>query len=324
MGDEEDRKYLDSLPELEREKILNERHAKREENKKKKELLERLNEERGRSTKSKGDMEALRVKKNLKNQRERERRREKRNRDIAHDGDFSDDEYIVESDDDEFREYSKRKPRGNDSDPEYEHPDIVRPRKKLKVQESEKEKNRLIESNDDDLKIIQNICLKRNFLLKMSPHLYFQQTVKNCLVKTTYKIASDKIDYRIGKIIGIFFSKNFLIFFLDVIEKEENYEVETQSGIKKMNKYLIVKIGNEDKEFQFVYISNKAIELRELHNWLKELGTYNLERPTLKNVKRKHEEIKNILHSKYKAKEIKKLVEKRRETRFKSKKRVII
>jgi hypothetical protein len=47
MGDDKDREYLNSLTELEREKILNARHKKREELKRKKELLDKLNNERG-------------------------------------------------------------------------------------------------------------------------------------------------------------------------------------------------------------------------------------------------------------------------------------
>lgn len=80
----------------------------------------------------------------------------------------------------------------------------------------------------------------------------------------------------------------------------------------------MVRIGNEDKEFQFVYISNKGIEERELHNWLEELETYNLQKPTLREINNKHNEIKNMLNSKYKGKDIKQMVEKKRETKYKS------
>lgn len=102
-----------------------------------------------------------------------------------------------------------------------------------------------------------------------------------------------------------------------MIEKEESYKVETQSGAKKLNKYLIVRIGNEEKEFQFVYISNKEIKDRELYNWLQELASYNLKKPTLAEIQNKQKDIESILHSKYKAKEIKQMVDKRREDRYK-------
>ena len=47
MGDNQDREYLLSLTELEREKILMERHAKREDLSRKKELLDKLNKKKG-------------------------------------------------------------------------------------------------------------------------------------------------------------------------------------------------------------------------------------------------------------------------------------
>lgn len=95
--------------------------------------------------------------------------------------------------------------------------------------------------------------------------------------------------------------------------------METQSGAKKLNKYLIVRIGNEEKEFQFVYISNQSIKDRELYNWLQELASYSLKKPTLGEIQAKQKDIKSILHSKYKAKEIKQMVDKRREDRYKGK-----
>lgn len=106
---------------------------------------------------------------------------------------------------------------------------------------------------------------------------------------------------------------------LDVIEKDETYEVDTQAGAKKLNKYLIVKIGNEDKEFQFVFISNKSMEERELHNWLKELEEYELPKPTVFEVEKKEKEVMEIINSKYKAKDIKEMVKIKRENRYKSK-----
>lgn len=47
MGDEEDRKMLASLTMLEREKILTERQTKRDDLRRKKEALEKLNRKRG-------------------------------------------------------------------------------------------------------------------------------------------------------------------------------------------------------------------------------------------------------------------------------------
>jgi len=47
MGDDEDRKFLESLPELEREQILHSRHEKKMDIQRKKELLDRMNRERG-------------------------------------------------------------------------------------------------------------------------------------------------------------------------------------------------------------------------------------------------------------------------------------
>lgn len=135
-------------------------------------------------------------------QREREKRRERRENDFIDDDESYD---LDESDDEDYGASLKKrsKRRTGDSDSEYENPDDLGPRKKLKTSNLDsRDLDRFIDATSKDLKVIEKICLKRNFLIKMSPHLYFKKTVQNCLVKTTYKIASDKIDYRIGKIVG--------------------------------------------------------------------------------------------------------------------------
>lgn len=196
-----------------------------------------------------------------------------------------------------------------DSDSDYELPEKGS-KKRLKIDKnqiySESQTREINSSDPDDLKLVNKICLKRDFLIRMSSHLYFKETVKNCLVKTTYKTGSNKIDYRIGQI-------------LDVIEKDQSYSVEVKSGKKTVNKYLLVKIGNEEKEFKFMYISNKGVEDRELYKWLQELSNFEIPKPTVEEVENKYEEINSILHLKYTAQDIKQLVEKKVEKRFKSK-----
>lgn len=60
-----------------------------------------------------------------------------------------------------------------------------------------------------------------------------------------------------------------------------------KSGSKTMNHYLLVQIGDEVKEFQIIFISNKKLDERELYKWIKELESSNQKKPTIEEIEHK-------------------------------------
>jgi hypothetical protein len=277
--------------EIEREKILDERHNKRAESLRKRELLRYGNERAIVNSKKQSEIERMKE--------ERQKRREQVS--------------TIEASDERLANYNYARA----SDSEYEE-DIAalklgrKPQKKLKTKSlaqggeemqaedlDTEDLNRDIKDTDKDL--VHRICLSRQFLVSIASHIYFAETVRGCLVKTTFKTSTDKMDYKIGEII-------------DVIEKPQGYMVEN----KEVNKYLLVNVGNETKEFKIQFISNKRIEDSELYRYLKELESNGQKLPTIRKVKEIHKRVIENLNSKYTAKDIEQIVEKKHEQKMKS------
>lgn len=79
---------------------------------------------------------------------------------------------------------------------------------------------------------------------------------------------------------------------IDVFEKEETYKVNYKGATKTLNSYLLVRIGDEVKEFKLLFISNKELEDRDLYKWIKEFETLGLKKPTTGEIEEKVEQIK--------------------------------
>lgn len=75
----------------------------------------------------------------------------------------------------------------------------------------------------------------------------------------------------------------------DVLEKEETYKVNYKGASKTLNSYLLIKIGDEVKEFKLLFISNKELEERDLYKWITELETLGLKKPTTGEIEEKGE-----------------------------------
>ena len=289
IGDEADVVYLDSLDELAREKIIDERFRKREEALKKKQLLKYGTEREAAVNKQQDEL--------VKMKEERQKRRG-----------------FTAEEDDQFANYETFK---KDSDSEFEDDTDGdrggrKPLKRIKTKnnyqqggdemqgEDLEEPDREIKDTDKDL--VHRICLTRAFLVSIASHIKFADAVKGCLVKVTFKTATDKMDYKIGEIV-------------DVIEKPQTYSVEN----KELNKYLLIKVSNEIREFKILFISSKKIEDSELYRYLKELESHGLPIPTIRHVKNQHKKVVDILNSKYTATEIEQIVEKRNQAILESK-----
>lgn len=193
MGDQADRDRLNELTELEREKILMDRHQKREELLKKRDLLKHAAQRDAERDRKFQEISLLKA--------ERKKRNERMNTEEAEAGAVAKEQFYSSflSDEESSGSFDEEEPR-----------ERGRPSKRLKTrgnQEREKEAkeeevpNREIKASDDR-NLVNRICLTREFLVKMASHLYFKETVTGCLVKVSFNTSPDKIDYKIGQIVG--------------------------------------------------------------------------------------------------------------------------
>lgn len=108
--------------------------------------------------------------------------------------------------------------------------------------------------NATDYKKVNQICLKRNDLVKWASHLNFEETVIGCLVQINFDPNLKK--YIICKI-------------KDVVEKSTYYSVPyNNDNVKDINKWLVVEVEGEEKEFQIKFVSNMDIDEIRLKHWL--------------------------------------------------------
>jgi RNA polymerase-associated protein RTF1 len=289
IGDDADEVWLSGLSQLDREKVLDERFRKREEILKKKELLRFGDERAAAITRQQDELAKMKEERQKRKGLNVEPDDQVANYDTFKDRRDSDSEY----DDDQYdltgRRPQKRLKTRNNNQPGGEE---------MQVEELD-EPDREIKDTDKDL--VHKICLTRPFLVSISSHIKFAEAVKGCLVKVTFKTSTDKMDYKIGEIV-------------DVVEKPLTYKVEN----KELNKYLLVRVGNETREFRIQYISSKRVEDSELYRYLKELESYGQAIPTIRQLKSQHRKVVEILNSKYTATEIEQIVEKRNQDKLDS------
>ena len=86
-----------------------------------------------------------------------------------------------------------------------------------------------------------------------------------------------------------------------------------------MNHYLLVQIGDDVKEFQIIFISNKKLDERELYKWIKELESSNQRKPTIEEIESKKQNIQEVLKVRYDSKQLQQKAAQQIEKRYRSK-----
>ena len=278
-GDDKDREYLCNLTHLERETIIGERLAKREESLRKRDLLKHATERTNEMERKRDEMSRMK-------QERIERKRPQKD---------------LEANYSDYKE-----PEREDSD--YE--DL--PRKKLSIRASraepelgaglprEGEEDQYREIIDTDLELVNTICLARNFLVANSAHLYLKKTIEHCLVRISVKTGEK--------------SENYVAEIVDVVEKPEAYKIDN----KEVNKYLMVRYENEIKEMMMTFISNKKMTSHELFNYIKTLKKNSMRVPMVGDIRRTFLSLTNMLKSKFTAKDIEQIVEQKNKEKMKS------
>ncbi len=269
-GDEKDREELFRMSNLDRERILDERLTKREELLRKRDMLKHSNERSANMDKKVEEMNKM-----------KQQRLDRKHLSKDPEADF-----------DNFH------PSGRSDESDFDDP---RPRKKLSTARTAKdasldqnqlqaEEDNYRQITDTDVDLVNRICLSRNFFVANSSHLQLKKTIGHCLVRFTVK-NGDKSEYVVGEIVN-------------VIEKEEVYKVET----KDINKCLIVRYDNDEKELRMSFISSKKMTSQELFNYIKTMKKYNLRVPTVGEIKQRFENLQTMLNSKFTSKDIEHIV----------------
>jgi hypothetical protein len=258
---------------LDRERILDERLTKREEFLRKRDMLKHSTERAANMDKKVEEMYKMK-------QQRLDRKRNLKD---------------PEADFDNFH------PSGRSDESDYEDLKDARPKKKLIAARPGKEapldtslplveEDNYRQITDTDVDLVNRICLSRNFFVANSSHLQLKKTIEHCLVRFTVK-NGDKSEYVVGEIVN-------------VIEKEEVYKVET----KDINKCLIVRYDNDEKELRMNFISSKKMTSQELFNYIKTMKKYNLKVPTVGEIKQRFENLQTMLNSKFTSKDIEHIV----------------
>lgn len=254
MGDEEDRRYLSSLTHLEREKILEERHTRRQQLIRHSELLKTLKESDNKeSPESFLGIESL-TKRQFSQLKDESM------------GPLTNIKRIKEFDS---------------------------PLKTKKKRRSDGGSNESLNATED-LKKINDICLKRMLLLKLHDHLYFEDAIRDCLVKINTGNVNSRTVYKIGIIKSVTEKPNAPYTF-----NEKTY-----------TKYLDVAFDSTNwGSVSIINVSNKEIDEHEALKLLENLREVTSFPLNARWVERKLEELNKFVNYKFTSEDIMKINE---------------
>lgn len=122
---------------------------------------------------------------------------------------------------------------------------------------------------------------------------FFDRLVVNCFVRIT--IGNNNINqpvYRCAEIVG-------------VVETAKIYVL----GKHRTNKGLRLRHGQSDRVFRLEFISNQDVTDSEFNKWKEVCMNSNIELPTLDNIERKQNEMKEALVYEFKDEDVQKIIE---------------
>mmetsp|Transcript_3113 Transcript_3113/g.4266 ORF Transcript_3113/g.4266 Transcript_3113/m.4266 type:complete len:578 (+) Transcript_3113:442-2175(+) len=286
VGDEEDRKYLNSLTELERERIIAERYQKRKEQ-------QEIEELKKTSTKSKSSpsqsqpRQSKRVQSkhvalsDLRKKMQRARAGSKHSSSSS----SSESESSFSESDDDYRRKKKSRERAvkskDDSEEEFE------------IKEDQERQS--AEDERLTLEDVNALCLKRTFLEQKCEESYFDRMVAGFFVRVGMTGTSDKRVYLLTQVVS-------------VKELPKRYTL----GSKKTNKYLTLGIGTSTKQFSMDVVSNSPVDAEEFSRWSKQMEKFKLPIMTKQQAQEKMKELDRFRNYVYTEQDINKMIEKRK------------
>ncbi|XP_028837928.1 RNA polymerase-associated protein RTF1 homolog [Denticeps clupeoides] len=315
MGDEEDRARLEQMTEKEREQELFNRIEKREvlkrrfeikqklkkakkkekEEKKKKQeeeqekkqqsqvqdsqvVMSHNNERRPkRNEKQKQDKKSQAMEE-LKAEREKKKNRTAellaKRQPLTTSEVYSDDEEEEEEDDDKSSVKSDRSSRSSSFDEDEEKEET--PPKSQPVSLPEE---------------LNRIRLSRHKLERWCHMPFFAKTVTGCFVRIGIGNSSSKPVYRVAEII-------------DVVETAKVYQL----GTTRTNKGLQLRHGNDTRVFRLEFVSNQEFTENEFMKWKEAMIIGGMQVPTLDEITKKEQSIKEAVNYKFNDKDIEDIV----------------
>uniref|UniRef100_A0A9J7XAJ0 RNA polymerase-associated protein RTF1 homolog n=1 Tax=Cyprinus carpio carpio TaxID=630221 RepID=A0A9J7XAJ0_CYPCA len=296
MGDEEDRARLEQMTEKEREQELFNRIEKRESlylKKKKKQEEEQEkrklsqvpdtqvvmshNKERRIKRDEKLDKKSQAMEE-LKAEREKRKNRTAellaKRQPLKTSEVYSDDEEEEEDDDDRSSVKSDRSSRSSSFDEEEE-------------KEEAPPKSQPVSLPDE----LNRIRLSRHKLERWCHMPFFAKTVTGCFVRIGIGNSSSKPVYRVAEII-------------DVVETAKVYQL----GSTRTNKGLQLRHGNDTRVFRLEFVSNQEFTENEFMKWKEAMISAGMQFPTLDEISKKEQSIKEAVNYKFNDKDIEDIV----------------
>jgi len=313
MGDEEDRARLEQMTEKEREQELFNRIEKREVLKRRFEIKQKLkkakkkekeekkkkqeeehekkkqskaedtqvvtshNKERRTKRDEKLDKKSLAMEE-LKAEREKKKNRTAellaKRQPLKTSEVYSDDEEEEEEEDDKSSVKSDRSSRSSSSDEEEEKEET--PPKSQPVSLPEE---------------LNRVRLSRHKLERWCHMPFFAKTVTGCFVRIGIGNSSSKPVYRVAEII-------------DIVETAKVYQL----GTTRTNKGLQLRHGNDTRVFRLEFVSNQEFTENEFMKWKEAMIIAGMQVPTLDEISKKEQSIKEAVNYKFNDKDIEDIV----------------
>eukprot|EP00064_Thunnus_orientalis_P017770 superscaffoldBa00003868_g17856 len=268
MGDAEDRARLEQMTEKEREQELFNRIEKREVMSHNKERRSKRDEKLDKKSQAMEELKAEREKKKNKTAELLAKRQPLKTSEV-----YSDDEEEEEEDDDKSSVKSDRSSRSSsyDDDEKEETPPKSQP-----------------VSLPDEL---NRIRLSRHKLERWCHMPFFAKTVTGCFVRIGIGNSSSKPVYRVAEIV-------------DVVETAKVYQL----GSTRTNKGLQLRHGGDTRVFRLEFVSNQEFTESEFMKWKEAMMVAGMQVPTLDEITKKEQSIKEALNYKFNDKDIEDIV----------------
>lgn len=187
---------------------------------------------------------------------------------------YSDDEEEEEDDDDKSSVKSDRSSRSSSFDEEEE-------------KEEAPPKSQPVSLPDE----LNRIRLSRHKLERWCHMPFFAKTVTGCFVRIGIGNSSNKPVYRVAEII-------------DVVETAKIYQL----GSTRTNKGLQLRHGNDTRVFRLEFVSNQEFTESEFMKWKEAMMIAGMQLPTLDEINKKEQSIKEAVNYKFNDKDIEDIV----------------
>ncbi|KAI7805844.1 RNA polymerase-associated protein RTF1 homolog [Triplophysa rosa] len=187
---------------------------------------------------------------------------------------YSDDEEEEEDDDDKSSVKSDRSSRSSSFDEEEE-------------KEEAPPKSQPVSLPDE----LNRIRLSRHKLERWCHMPFFAKTVTGCFVRIGIGNSSSKPVYRVAEII-------------DVVETAKIYQL----GSTRTNKGLQLRHGNDTRVFRLEFVSNQEFTESEFMKWKEAMFVAGMQFPTLDEISKKEQSIKEAVNYKFNDKDIEDIV----------------